>query len=83
MAPLDYSMAAIVHQQLIGKQVGLMLEDGVSRFGGDFWRRDRSFEKWEANPGGYGFIEYRCPSGNPIGQGSGTYDRSTRRYRCQ
>ena len=32
MAPLDYSMAAIVHQQLIGKQVGLMLEDGVSRF---------------------------------------------------
>lgn len=25
-------MAAIVHQQLIGKQVGLMLEDGVSRF---------------------------------------------------
>ena len=52
-------------------------------FRGDFQRRDRSFEKREADPGGYGFIEYRCPSGNPIGQGSGTYDRSTRRYRCQ
>ena len=32
MAPLDYSMAAIVHQQLIEKQVDLRLEDGVSRF---------------------------------------------------
>lgn len=32
MAPLDYSMAAIVHQQLTGKGVGLMLEDGVFRF---------------------------------------------------
>lgn len=32
MAPLDYSMASIVHQHLIGKGVGLVLEDGVSRF---------------------------------------------------
>lgn len=32
MAPLDYSMAAIVHQHLTEKKVGLMLEDGVSRF---------------------------------------------------
>ena len=32
MAPLDYSMAAIVHQQLTAKQVDLRLEDGVSRF---------------------------------------------------
>lgn len=32
MAPLDYSMAAIVHQQLTDKQVDLRLEDGVSRF---------------------------------------------------
>lgn len=32
MAPLDYSMAAIVHQQLINKKVDLRLEDGVSRF---------------------------------------------------
>lgn len=32
MAPLDFSMAAIVHQQLTGKGVGLHLEDGVSRF---------------------------------------------------
>lgn len=32
MAPLDYSMAAIVHQQLIEKKVDLRLEDGVSRF---------------------------------------------------
>lgn len=32
MAPLDYSMAAIVHQQLIEKQVDLRLEDGVLRF---------------------------------------------------
>lgn len=32
MAPLDYSMAAIVHQHLIAKKVGLMLEDGVERF---------------------------------------------------
>ncbi|MCD8137876.1 MAG: CoA-disulfide reductase [Parabacteroides gordonii] len=32
MAPLDYSMAAIVHQQLIDKKVDLRLEDGVSRF---------------------------------------------------
>ncbi len=32
MAPLDYSMAAIVHQHLIEKKVGLMLEDGVERF---------------------------------------------------
>lgn len=32
MAPLDYSMAAIVHQQLIEKNVDLRLEDGVSRF---------------------------------------------------
>lgn len=32
MAPLDYSMAAIVHQQLISKQIELYLKDGVSRF---------------------------------------------------
>ena len=32
MAPLDFSMAAIVHQQLTDKGVGLHLEDGVSRF---------------------------------------------------
>ena len=32
MAPLDFSMAAIVHQQLTEKGVGLHLEDGVSRF---------------------------------------------------
>lgn len=32
MAPLDYSMAAIVHQHLAGKQVELILEDGVSKF---------------------------------------------------
>ena len=32
MAPLDFSMAAIVHRQLTDKGVGLLLEDGVSRF---------------------------------------------------
>lgn len=32
MAPLDFSMAAIVHQQLTSQGVGLYLEDGVSRF---------------------------------------------------
>ena len=32
MAPLDLSMAAIVHRQLTDKGVGLHLEDGVSRF---------------------------------------------------
>lgn len=32
MAPLDYSMAAIVHQQLTEKGIGLHLEDGVARF---------------------------------------------------
>lgn len=32
MAPLDYSMATIIHQQLIEKKVDLRLEDGVSRF---------------------------------------------------
>ena len=31
MAPLDFSMAAIVHRQLTDKGVGLHLEDGVSR----------------------------------------------------
>ncbi len=32
MAPLDYSMAAIVHQHLKEKKVNLLLEDGVDRF---------------------------------------------------
>ena len=32
MAPLDFSMAAIVHRQLTDKGVGLHLEDCVSRF---------------------------------------------------
>ena len=32
MAPLDFSMAAIVQQQLTDKGVGVHLEDGVSRF---------------------------------------------------
>lgn len=32
MAPLDFSMAAIMHRQLTDKGVGLHLEDGVSRF---------------------------------------------------
>lgn len=32
MAPLDYSMAAIVHQHLTDKGVCLQLKDGVSRF---------------------------------------------------
>ena len=32
MAPLDFSMAAIVHRQLTDKGVGPHLEDGVSRF---------------------------------------------------
>lgn len=32
MAPLDYSMAAIVHHHLTSKKVNLLLEDGVSHF---------------------------------------------------
>lgn len=32
MAPLDYSMAAIIHRHLTSKGTGLYLEDGVSRF---------------------------------------------------
>jgi NADPH-dependent 2,4-dienoyl-CoA reductase/sulfur reductase-like enzyme/rhodanese-related sulfurtransferase len=32
MAPLDYSMAAIVHQHLAEKKVKLILEDGVENF---------------------------------------------------
>lgn len=32
MAPLDFSMAAIVHQHLADKGIGLFLEDGVTRF---------------------------------------------------
>lgn len=32
MAPLDYSMAAIVHQHLMAKEVDLHLADGVARF---------------------------------------------------
>lgn len=32
MAPLDFSMAAIVHRQLTDKGVGLHLKDGVNRF---------------------------------------------------
>lgn len=32
MAPLDYSMAAIVHQHLVEKGVDLQLKDGVKRF---------------------------------------------------
>lgn len=32
MAPLDYSMAAIIHQHLRDKGVDLILEDGVSEF---------------------------------------------------
>ena len=32
MAPLDYSMATIVHQQLTDQQIRLHLEDGVTRF---------------------------------------------------
>lgn len=32
MAPLDYSMAAIVHQHLAAKEVDLRLADGVARF---------------------------------------------------
>lgn len=32
MAPLDYSMAAIVHQHLMAKEVDLRLADGVARF---------------------------------------------------
>lgn len=32
MAPLDFSMAAIVHQHLTDKGIGLFLEDGVTRF---------------------------------------------------
>ena len=32
MAPLDFSMAAIVHQHLTDKGIGLLLEDGVTRF---------------------------------------------------
>lgn len=32
MAPLDYSMAALVHRQLAEKGIGLNLSDGVTRF---------------------------------------------------
>lgn len=32
MAPLDYSMAAMVHQHLASKQIELYLKDGVARF---------------------------------------------------
>lgn len=32
MAPLDYSMAAIVHQHLVAKEIDLRLADGVARF---------------------------------------------------
>jgi len=35
MAPLDFSMAQIVHEELVGKGVDLILSDGVSRFGDD------------------------------------------------
>lgn len=32
MAPIDFSMASIVHQHLIQKNVSLLLEEGVTRF---------------------------------------------------
>ena len=35
MAPLDFSMAQIVHEELVGQGVDLILSDGVERFGDD------------------------------------------------
>jgi len=35
MAPIDFSMASIVHQYLIQKNVSLLLEEGVTRFDTD------------------------------------------------
>lgn len=32
MAPIDFSMASIVHQQLVQKNVSLLLEEGVTKF---------------------------------------------------
>ena len=32
MAPIDFSMASIVHQQLVRKNVSLLLEEGVTKF---------------------------------------------------
>lgn len=35
MAPLDFSMAQMVHEELVNKGVDLILSDGVARFGDD------------------------------------------------
>ena len=35
MAPLDFSMAQLVHEELVGQGVDLILSDGVERFGDD------------------------------------------------
>ena len=69
MAPIDFSMAAPVHQHLVQKGVSLHRA------------RYYSFlEKWEDNSGRYGIAFYRCTSGNCFGQRYRIKNRRSRRY---
>ena len=76
MAPLDFSMAAIVHRQLTDKGVGLHLEDGVSRFE----EKDGGVTV-HLRSGRHGFAEHRGTPGNQTGKRCGTRHRRTGRHR--
>ncbi len=81
MAPLDFSMAAIVHRQLTDKGVGLHLEDGVSRFEEKRRWCDRTPPQRQTDRYRHGFVEHRSTPGNQTGKRCGTRHRRTGRHR--
>ena len=70
MAPIDFSMAAPVHQHLIQKGVSLYLEEGVS-FRRTEQRYYHLFEKWKNDSGRYGIAFYRVRPATALAKQAG------------
>lgn len=68
MAPIDFSMAAPVHQHLVQKGVSLYLEEGVTHFQRTEQGITVFLKSGKTIPGRYGIAFYRCTSGNCFGQ---------------
>lgn len=84
MAPLDFSMAALVHRHLTDKGVGLYLEDGVVRF--EETPRRACFHPPAERPEdhvGSGDPEYRRASRDQTRPGSGARAGRAPRHRRQ
>ena len=80
MAPIDFSMASLVHQHLMDKGVNLYLEQAVASFRTGRKRTEGYFQERTVDFCRYCHSIYRSTAGNQSGPGCRANDRPCRRY---